>query len=101
MSHFKVGIIGHGFVGEAQSFAFSPISEIHVYDIDPLKSNSTLEQVYECDFVFVAVPTPMYKNGEQDLSYIEDVFSKVQPGPIYIIKSTVLPGTTASLAAKA
>jgi UDPglucose 6-dehydrogenase len=97
MSHFKVGVIGHGFVGEAQSFAFSPISEIHVYDIDPLKSSSTLEQVYECDFVFVAVPTPMYENGEQDLSYIEDVFSKAQSGPIYIIKSTVIPGTTTKL----
>lgn len=97
MKHFKVGVIGHGFVGEAQSFAFSPISDVKVYDIDPLKSNSALEEVYKCDFVFVAVPTPMYEDGSQDLSYIKDVFSKAQPGPIYIIKSTVLPGTTNNL----
>lgn len=97
MKQYKVGVIGHGFVGEAQSFAFSPISDVKVYDIDPLKSNSTLEEVYKCDFVFVAVPTPMYEDGSQDLSYIKDVFSKAQPGPIYIIKSTVLPGTTNNL----
>lgn len=94
MKQYKVGIIGHGFVGEAQSFAFSPIAEIKVYDVDPLKRNSTLDEVYKCDFVFVAVPTPMYENGKQDVSYIKDVFSKAKPGPIYIIKSTILPGTT-------
>ncbi len=97
MKHFKVGVIGHGFVGEAQSFAFSPITDVKVYDIDPLKSNTTLNEVYKCDFVFVAVPTPMYEDGSQDLSYIKDVFSKAQPGPIYIIKSTVLPRTTNNL----
>lgn len=93
----KVGVIGNGFVGEAQAFAFSPIAEVRVYDIDPLKTNSTLEEVYECDFVFVAVPTPMYMDGTQDISYIAKVFEKALPGPIYIIKSTVLPGSTAKL----
>jgi len=94
MKKYKVGIIGLGFVGESQAFAFSPTSEIRIYDIDPLKSTHTLEEVCQCDFVFIAVPTPMKKNGSQDLSYIENVFSQVTPGPIFIIKSTILPGTT-------
>ena len=97
MTQFKVGIIGNGFVGEAQAFAFSPIAEVRIYDIDPLKANSTLEKVYECDFVFVAVPTPMYMDGTQDISYIAKVFEQAIPGPIFIIKSTVIPGTTAKL----
>lgn len=97
MTHYKVGIIGNGFVGEAQAFAFSPVAEVRVYDIDPLKANSTLEEVYECDFIFVAVPTPMYMDGTQDISYIARVFEKALPGPVYIIKSTVLPGSTAKL----
>ena len=92
-----VGIIGNGFVGEAQAFAFSPIADIKIYDINPLKSNATLEEIYNCNFVFVAVPTPMYIDGTQDLNYIKDVFSKAKPGPIYIIKSTILPGTTKQL----
>jgi len=97
MSKYKVGIIGNGFVGESQAFAFSPTSEVKVYDIDPLKSLNTLEEIYKCDFVFVCVPTPMKKDGSQDLSYVEEVFENAEFGPIYILKSTVLPGTTEEL----
>ncbi len=92
-----VGVIGNGFVGESQIFAFSPISEIRVYDVDPLKSTHTKEETHESDFIFVCVPTPMDMSGNQDLSYIEKVFRDSKEGPIYIIKSTVLPGTTEML----
>ena len=91
---FKVGVIGNGFVGESQAFAFSPTTDLRIYDIDPLKASHTKEEVDECDFVFVCVPTPMKKDGSQDASYIEKVFDQAVEGPIYIIKSTVLPGTT-------
>ena len=93
----KVGVIGNGFVGEAISFAFSPPTDLRVYDIDPLKSTHSKEEVDECDFIFVCVPTPMYRDGTQDLSYIEKVFDEAKSGPVYIIKSTVLPGTTEAL----
>ena len=39
----------------------------------------------------------MYKDGSQDLSYVESAFEKATDRPIYIIKSTVLPGTTEEL----
>ena len=94
---YKVGVIGNGFVGEAISFAFSPTTDLRVYDIDPLKATHTKEEVDECDFIFVCVPTPMKKNGEHDLKYIEKVFEDAVSGPVYIIKSTVLPGTTEAL----
>jgi|TARA_R110000744_G_scaffold167583_1_gene285105 UDPglucose 6-dehydrogenase len=97
MERYKVGIIGNGFVGEAQAFAYSPTADIKIYDIDPLKSTHTLEETCQSDFVFIAVPTPMNQDGSQNLSYIEDVFKKTTEGPIYIIKSTVLPGTTQKL----
>ena len=51
----KVGVIGNGFVGEAQAFAFSPTYNIKIYDVDPDKSINTLEEVYECEVVFVTV----------------------------------------------
>lgn len=95
-----VGVIGNGFVGESQIFAFSPISEIRVYDVDPLKSTHTKEETHQSDFIFVCVPTPMDMSGHQDLSYIENVFKDSKEGPIYIIKSTVLPGTTEMLQRK-
>jgi UDPglucose 6-dehydrogenase len=97
MKHYKVGIIGNGFVGESQAFAFSPVAEVRVHDINPLRSTHTIEDIFECDFVFVCVPTPMRRDGSQDISYIENVFNNVKRGPIYIIKSTILPGTTKKL----
>lgn len=100
MKKFKVGVIGNGFVGESQAFAFSPTTDLRIYDVDPLKATHTKEEVDECDFIFVCVPTPMYKDGSQDLSYIEKVFEQAVEGPIYIIKSTVLPGTTKELSEK-
>ena len=100
MIHYKVGIIGNGFVGESQTFAFSPTSDIRVYDIDPLKSTHTLSETLDSDFIFICVPTPMKSDGSQDLSYIESVFKNAISGPIYIIKSTVLPGTTKKLVEK-
>ena len=77
MDKFKVGIIGNGFVGEAQAFAFSTVSELRIYDISPDRSSHSLDQVHECDYVFVSVPTPMFKNGQQDLSYINKVFERL------------------------
>jgi len=100
MKKFKVGVIGNGFVGEAISFAFSSVSDMHVYDTDPLKSLDDLESVHNCDFVFICVPTPMFQDGSQDLSYVESVFEKATSNPVYILKSTVLPGTTDKLSKK-
>lgn len=97
MRKFKIGVIGNGFVGEAISFAFSSISEMFIYDIDPSRCLNDLGSVHDCDFVFVCVPTPMFEDGSQDLSYVERAFEKATDTPIYILKSTVLPGTTERL----
>jgi len=92
-----VGIIGNGFVGESTAFAFSPTSDVKIYDVNPLRSTHNIKEVHECDYVFVCVPTPMDFYGKQDISYIEEVFKHAKNKPIYIIKSTVLPGTTERL----
>ena len=100
MKNLSIGIVGNGFVGEAQAFAFSVISEVYIYDIDPLRSKDKLQTIHNCDFVFVCVPTPMDIKGNQDLSFINEVFKNATSKPIYIIKSTVLPGTTQNLSKK-
>lgn len=97
MSKVKVGIIGNGFVGEAIAFAFSTISDLYIYDIDPSKSINSMDDIKLCDYVFVCVPTPMFEDGTQDLSSIQEVFDNASTTPIYIIKSTILPGTTNEL----
>ena len=99
---YRIGIVGFGFVGESQAFAFAPTADIKVYDIDETKRTHSLEETLLQDFVFVCLPTPMKKDGSQDLSIIEKFFSNV-PGrynPTFILKSTVLPGTTKMLESK-
>ena len=100
MSNLTVGIIGNGYVGEAVNYAFSSVVNTKVFDIDPSKCLNTLESVHNSDFVFVCVPTPMFRDGIQDLSYVKDVFKNSTNKPIYILKSTVLPGTTDKLSSK-
>jgi UDPglucose 6-dehydrogenase len=99
---YRIGIVGFGFVGESQAFAFAPTADIKVYDIDEVKRTHSLEETLLQDFVFVCLPTPMKKDGSQDLSIIENFFANV-PGrynPTFILKSTVLPGTTKMLESK-
>lgn len=97
---YKVGIIGFGFVGESQAFAFAPVADIKIFDIDPTKATHKIDEVLSQDFIFVCIPTPMKENGEQDLSYIENFFRGIglhNTNAIFILKSTVLPGTTKRL----
>ena len=65
----KIGIIGNGFVGNSIAFGFSPTHEIRIHDKDPKRNINTLEEVLECDYVFVAVPTPMNEDGSISLKY--------------------------------
>ena len=102
MERKKVGIIGNGFVGEAQAFAFSASADVKIYDINPLRSTHSLGEVLDQEFVFVCLPTPMKPDGTQDISYIEKFFDSVfiNENQIFIIKSTMLPGTTKGLSEK-
>jgi nucleotide sugar dehydrogenase len=66
----KIGIIGHGYVGEA--IAQSVISNLVVRD--PAKGfNSTIEEIKDCDAVFVCVPSPSNTDGSCDSSILESV----------------------------
>ena len=98
----EIGIIGNGFVGEALAFVFSPSYNVKIYDIVKSRSVNSLEDTLNSDFVFICLPTPMNEDGSQDLSYINDFFNtnSIVERPIYIIKSTVLPGVTRNLSKK-
>jgi UDPglucose 6-dehydrogenase len=100
MKQFKVGIIGNGFVGESQAYSFTPVADVKIFDVNPVKATHTLLEVLSQDYIFVCLPTPMEENGEQDISYIENFFSNIglyNTDAIFILKSTVLPGTTKQL----
>ncbi len=100
----KLGIIGNGFVGNAIAHAFVPYLEVKIFDKNPEKSFNTIDEVVnDSDVVFVSVPTPMRKDGTIDLSIVESVFEAVEKvkkqesKTIFVLKSTVVPGTTRKL----
>jgi UDPglucose 6-dehydrogenase len=104
----NIGVIGWGFVGQAtgKGLATSKKNKIFVYD-KQRTSPLTLEEVVEkSEFIFVCVPTPMHSDySGMSMAIVEEVagqIAKVAKGTdkIAIIKSTVLPGTTAGLIKK-
>lgn len=105
----QIGVIGHGFVGQALVQGFSLYADILIYDKYE-KGLDTLERTIEkSDFIFICVPTPMERieGGPIDLSIIESVVEDIAhlhtipiDDKIIILKSTVTPGTTRSLQEK-
>lgn len=52
----------------------------------------------ECDAILIAVPTPLNKNREPDMTYIvntcEALSRFARPGQLFVLESTTYPGTT-------
>lgn len=100
---FTVGIIGNGFVGNAVYQGFKDTCIVKSYDVDPEKKKNTLNDTINSDIIFVCVPTPMNKDGSNDLSYVFNVIENIQSkikDQVVIIKSTVIPGTMEKLQSK-
>jgi UDP-N-acetyl-D-glucosamine dehydrogenase len=54
--------------------------------------------IRDCDAVLIAVPTPLNKNREPDMSYIvltcEAIYPHLKKGQMIVLESTTYPGTT-------
>lgn len=123
-----VGIIGLGYVGLplALEFAHEGIKTIG-FDIDQSKipvlnsgksyikhiaservaeaihsgkfeATSDFSRLSEVDAVIIAVPTPLNKHREPDLSYVENsakvAAQYLKPGQLVVLESSTYPGTT-------
>lgn len=62
------------------------------------KCTSDIEDIRDCNFYIVAVPTPVDKNNNPDLTPLygasETVGKVIKPGDIVVYESTVYPGVT-------
>ena len=95
----NIGIIGYGYVGRALARFFSKVHRVTIYDKFQERYNSSAlkTSINECDFAFVAVPTPVAAGTPNcDTSAVEDVLSWSTVA--LCIKSTIPPGTTDRLA---
>jgi len=99
-----IGCIGAGFIGTAIRQGMEGLANVEVYDKYKAESSTcvSLEELCEkTDFIFVAVPTPMFEGGACDTSIIESVISEISNLPnvgegthTVCIKCTMPPGTT-------
>jgi len=119
----KVCVVGLGYVGLPLAIEFAKHYTVVGYDVseervsilnqnrDPngevserslQESNaiwsSTIEVIDGCDVFIVTVPTPVDKNNQPDLSYLEKasllVGNALKKGGLVIYESTVFPGCT-------
>ncbi|MCH5334768.1 MAG: nucleotide sugar dehydrogenase [Alistipes sp.] len=126
ISNLKVGFIGLGYAGFPMACLFSrkykvvgfDLSEsriaelkqkfdhcgdVNSHDIGEMMQRgseftSSLEDLRQCNFYVIVVPTPVDKNFRPDVSYIKaasrEVGSILSKGDIVVFESTVYPGAT-------
>ena len=126
----KIGIIGLGYVGLITGVGFASLGnkvvgidvdekkiekinkgESPIYEKDlesklkEIKENFTattkIEELKDCEIIFICVGTPSKEDGSIDLKYIkqaaEDISKILDSYKVIVVKSTVIPGTTESL----
>ena len=126
MEKIKIAVIGLGYVGLPLARLFSTKYETIGYDLNRhrvealmnghdatlevddkllqlaiangFKCTSNLEDIRDCNFYIVAVPTPVDENNRPDLKPLwgasETVGKVISPGDIVVYESTVYPGVT-------
>ena len=126
----KIGIVGLGYVGLITGVGFASLGnkvfgidvdekkiekinngESPIYEKDlesklkEIKENFTattkIEELRDCEIIFICVGTPSKEDGSIDLKYIkqaaEDISKILDSYKVIVVKSTVIPGTTESL----
>jgi len=96
----QVGVIGNGYVGGATSLLEHEGVPFYIYDKAPKKCKPlgiTVKDLMPCDFIFVAVPTPMNQDGSCSTSIVDGVVNELHEAGYdkgrVIVKSTVPVGT--------
>ncbi|MDP6418636.1 MAG: nucleotide sugar dehydrogenase [Candidatus Krumholzibacteria bacterium] len=84
---------GKSYVRDVSSERVAPFVESGAFEVS---SDFTL--LASADTINIAVPTPLGKTRDPDISYIvsatEEIAANMQPGALVILESTTYPGTT-------
>ncbi len=87
----SVLIAGYGIVGKEIKKEF-PFAETYDPDVD-MGADYVFPPEERFDYCFVCVPTPMLESGECATHYVKQAISQIN-APLFIVRSTVPPGTT-------
>ncbi len=111
-TNWLVCVVGLGYVGLPLAQAFSKSLKVIGFDTDSQKVNHLNQQtistdltfttnpreIAKADFIIIAVPTPVTRSKEPDLSYVksaaETIGRNMNKGSVVILESTVYPGVT-------
>lgn len=94
----RLGVVGAGVVGNAITQGFRQLQ--HSVCVHDIKLGTTLRQVLDTQVAYICVPTPSASDGSCDTSIVHSVVEALAAEGyqgVVAIKSTVEPGTTASL----
>jgi UDP-N-acetyl-D-glucosamine dehydrogenase len=84
---------GESHIGDVPSETLKPLVESGA-----VSATTDYSVVRESDAILIAVPTPLSRQREPDLSYIEraarDIAPHVREGQVIVLESTTYPGTT-------
>jgi UDP-N-acetyl-D-glucosamine dehydrogenase len=128
MSIYDIAVIGAGYVGMPHAHAFAEAGkkvvlvdlvpqlvesinrgESHIRDVPSEKLKPLVDDgrisastdfavVADADAIVIAVPTPLSRQREPDVSYIESAAREIAPhlhkGHLVVLESTTYPGTT-------
>lgn len=94
----NIGVVGYGVVGGAITYGFRKLG--HTVKVHDVKLGTSIDDVLDTALCYICVPTPSTSAGQCDTSIVEKVVEELvaanYSNPI-VIKSTVPPGTTATL----
>jgi UDPglucose 6-dehydrogenase len=92
-----IGIMGVGMVGGALERYFTGVKKLtNIVVYDPGKGFLDKNEINKAEIVFLCVPTPFNQEKNNfDMMYLDEAFAILEGNKIVVIKSTVLPGTTA------
>ncbi len=91
-----IGYVGQGFIGKnyADDMEHRGYRTVRYALEEPYRANK--DNIKDCDIVFIAVPTPTTPEKFDD-SIVRQALTLIGEGKTAVIKSTMLPGSTARL----
>lgn len=87
----KIGVLGAGHVGGAIARAYNDVTTVVCYDADPSRSTGTIDDLMDCEAVFVCVPSPSKSNGECDTSILNSALYLLKDYKNVIISKVTAP----------
>ena len=87
---------GESYIGDVPSSVVQPLAAAGL-----LRATTDFSVILELDTINIAVPTPLRKTKDPDMSFIvaacQEICRYIHPGLLVILESTTYPGTTAEL----